>query len=556
MHKEEVGKAAKISAPHQVVMHMTHFVAIRDSLRGMVTSRTYQIPATIIFLLLSSCLVLAQIKKEKPKSPNIILILTDDQGWTHTSHHADPEIQVSKSDYYETPNMDKLAASGVLFTQGYAPNPICSPSRHSLMFGQNGARHIYNRDPGWYKKTANWLTIPRAIKRANPDYQTAHFGKWHIAMVPKDAGFDYDDGMTSNHGGEIFGDGFLNIKDYSSATDEYIKANNLGNPSKAKRAGKPSGHWDDENAKDIFGITQRAKNFIKASLGEGKPFYLQLSHYAAHLSLVSQKETYEYFKNKRPGERHTNPEFASMLKDLDAGVGMIMDFVQEMGIEDNTFIFLMGDNGGRMSLNQIAIIDQDKELLHAYYSTQHDRNFPLRDGKHSFYEGGLRVPFMAAGPGIRANRVSSAPVTGLDFLPTFTELAGGHVEMTEAIDGGSMVPLLLDERVEKVERNSEYLIFHQSSHRKPRSAIRKDDLKLIKYWSKESKYKNTPKVELFDIAEDLGESTNIIDKHPEIAKELETALDEFLMETNAETGTRDIEGAYYRLMDDLAKKER
>ena len=95
-----------------------------------------------------------------------------------------------------------------------------------------------------------------------------------------------------------------------------------------------------------------------------------------------------------------------MLKDLDTGVGMIMDFVKEQGIEENTYIFLMGDNGGRLSLNQIAVIDENKALVNAYYSTQHNRNLPLRDGKHSFYEGGLRVPFMAAGPGIKANRVS------------------------------------------------------------------------------------------------------------------------------------------------------
>lgn len=508
-----------------------------------------------ILLILSSCIGATRSGKAPPKSPNIIFILTDDQGWTHTSHRADPNLPESKSDYYETPNMDKLAESGILFTQGYAPNPICSPSRNSLMFGQNGARHIYNQDADWYRKTAEWLTIPRAIKTANPDYKTAHFGKWHIAMQPDDAGFDYHDGMNSNSGGEIFGDGFLNVKDYTKTADEYMKANKIENPSKAKRAGKPSGHWDDENAKDIFGITRRAKDFMKESIAEGKPFYVQLSHYAAHLSLVSRKETYEYFKNKKQGIRHTNPEFGAMLNDLDTGVGMVMDFVKEMGIEDNTYIFLMGDNGGRLSLNQIAVVDENKELVNAYYSTQHHRNIPLRDGKHSFYEGGLRVPFMAAGPGIKANRVSRTPVTGLDFLPTFAELAGGNVEMTKAIDGGSMVPLLLDERIENVERNSEYLIYHQSSHRKPRSAIRKGDFKLIKYWSRETKYKNTPKVEFFNLAEDLGETINLIDQYPEIAKELETELNRFLEKTNAETGVRNIDGAFYRLKTDLAKNE-
>src|SRR5690606_35813570 len=191
----------------------------------------------------------------------------------------------------------------------------------------------------------------------------------------------------------------------TKATDNYMKTNKVENPSNAKKVGKPSAHWEDVNAKDIFGITGRAKDFMKESIAEGKPFYVQLSHYAVHLSLVSQKETYEYFKNKKPGDLHTNPEFGAMLKDLDTGVGLIMDFIKEMEIEDNTYIFLMGDNEERLSLNQIAVVDENKELVNAHYSTQHNRNAPLRDGKHSFYEGGLRVPFIAVGPGIKANRV-------------------------------------------------------------------------------------------------------------------------------------------------------
>ena len=144
-----------------------------------------QIVVFAFFLLIISCTGSSPSKTEKAekKSPNIIFILTDDQGWTHTSHRADPDIPESGSDFFETPNMDKLAESGVLFTEGYAPNPICSPSRNSLMFGQNGAKHIYNKDADWYKKAADWLTIPRAIKKANPEYKTAHFGKIGRAHV-------------------------------------------------------------------------------------------------------------------------------------------------------------------------------------------------------------------------------------------------------------------------------------------------------------------------------------------------------------------------------------
>ncbi len=514
---------------------------------------TIMLVVVFVIMVLSSCGKESKKETTVAKSPNIIFILTDDQGWTQTSHRADPDIPESKSDYYETPNIDKLAKSGVMFTQGYAPNPICSPTRNSLMFGQNAARHIYNKDADWYKETEDWLTLPKAVKMANPEYRTAHFGKWHIAKVPKEAGFDYDDGMASNSGGEIFGDGFLNAKDYTKPADIYMKENKIGNPTNTKRAGKPSAHWNDKNPKDIFGITARATEFMKESIKEKKPFYVQLSHYATHLSLVSGKESYEYFKLKKKGERHTNPEFAAMLKDMDTSIGMIMDFVKEAGIEDNTYIFLMGDNGGRSTLNQIAVIDENKQLESAYYSTQSDRNMPLRDGKHSFYEGGLRVPFMVSGPNIKANRVSRIPVTGLDFLPTFATLAGYKGEFPEYLDGGNLVPVLLEDANE-INRSQKALIFHQSSHRKPRSAIRKGDYKLIKYWSKEGKYKNTPKLELYDLSNDLSESTDLSEKYPEKVKELEIELMGFLGEVNAETGIRDIEGAYYRLMDDLNKK--
>ncbi|MFY0653196.1 MAG: sulfatase-like hydrolase/transferase [Cyclobacteriaceae bacterium] len=488
-------------------------------------------------------------------SPNIIFILTDDHGWTQTSHLADPNVGNSISDYYETPNMDRLAKSGILFAQGYAPNPICAPTRNSVMFGQNAARHVYNEDIDWYKKTKDWLTIPRILKKANPNYKAAHFGKWHIAMEPKVAGFDIDDGMFTNSGGEIYGDGYLVHKDYVESSNEYLKKNKVPNPLNVRKVGKPTLYWSDKNPKDIFGITQRSKDFMSESINEGKPFYVQLSHYATHLSLVSTKETYEYFKKKAEGDRHKSPEFAAMLKDLDTSIGMIMDFVKDAGIADNTYIFLMGDNGGRLSFNQMGSVDENRKLIEAHYATEPDRNIPLRDGKHSFYEGGLRVPFMAAGPGIKSNRVSNTPVTGLDLLPTFADLAGFEDDFPKAIDGGTMKPLLLDETVEQVKRSKEALFFHQSSHRPPRSAVRLGNYKLVKYWGKENKYKGTPKVQLFDLSTDLSEQMDLAKENPEKTMELENLLIGFIEETKTVTVRREVENAVYRLLDDIGLRK-
>ena len=135
-------------------------------------------------------------------APNIIFIMTDDQGWTSVSYHSDPDVPESQSDYIETPRMAQAARDGMRFTDAYAPNPICAPTRHSLMFGQNAARHVYGKDLNWVRKTPNWLTVPRAIKAANPEYRTAHFGKWHIGVMPKELGFDFSDGLSSNAQGD------------------------------------------------------------------------------------------------------------------------------------------------------------------------------------------------------------------------------------------------------------------------------------------------------------------------------------------------------------------
>jgi len=147
--------------------------------------------------------------------------------------------------------------------------------------------------------------------------------------------------------------------------------------------------------------------------------------------------------------------------------------------------------------------------------------------------------------------VSEVRISGLDFLPTFAELAGYKEKLPESIDGGSLVPLLLDENANEVERNMDRLIFHQALHRVPRSVIRKGNYKLVKIWSAESRYENSPKVELFDLSNDLGETTDLSEKYPEITKEMETELLDFLEKVNAETGEGKLRGPYYRLLDDL-----
>ena len=504
--------------------------------------------SAIAILFLVSCAGASETKKENKtatvKSPNIIFILTDDQGWNHVSHLSDPKISDSKSDYFETPNMDLFVESGMRFTQGYAPNPICGPTRNSLIFGQNAARHIYNKDTNWIEKTNQKLTIPKAIKLANPEYRAAHFGKWHVAMHPEAAGYDAHDGLTSNSGGEVLGSGFINAKEYNKETDKFLKDTKAPNPLGLTQNGKPTMYWNEENPKDIFGITNRGIHFMDESIRQGKPFYVQISHYATHLSLSSKKESYEHFKKKEKGKVHESAEFGAMLKDMDEGIGMIMDYVQEKGIADNTYIFIMSDNGGRGSLGKIAVIDADKKLVNAFYPTTKKRNEPLRDGKHSFYEGGLRVPFMVLGPNIGQGKVSEVPVTGLDLLPTFNQLAGGTGKL-DKMDGGSLTDVIFSKN-NQVSRPKEGLFFHQGSHRKPRSVIIKDQYKLIKYWEKDSKYPGTPKTELYNIAEDPFEKNDLFKSERVIADKLLSELLTTIEEYGGITEKTSIESGIYR----------
>jgi arylsulfatase A len=214
---------------------------------------------------------------------------------------------------------------------------------------------------------------------------------------------------------------------------------------------------------------------------------------------------------------------------MDKSIGMVMDFVKEKGIADNTYIFIMSDNGGRGSLGKIAVINSNKEVIDAFYPKTSERNTPLRDGKHSFYEGGLRVPFMVSGPNIEHGKISEVPVTGLDLLPTFYQLAGGNNNLNK-LDGGSLVNLILN-KSDRISRPKEALIFHQGSHRKPASAIIKNQYKLIKYWEKDLKYPGTPRVELYNIYADPSENNDLIDSNKEIADkllaELLTSLEEY-----------------------------
>ena len=424
----------------------------------------------------------------KSNSPNFIVILTDDQSWVGTSFLNDPNDPRTKSDYYQTPNMDRLAQTGMRFTDGYAPAPLCNPTRRSILVGQSTARHVMQKDPAiWTENYRRQLSIPLMLKKANPKYKSAHFGKWDQRfdrVTPEEMGYDFSDGYTGN--GEGGGRG-----------TEWPKA--LDDP------------------KLIFSVTDSAGKFMENQVAEGNPFYLQVSHYAVHLGIYYTQESLDKYNGLAPGEKHHIPEFAAMTEDLDTGIGILLDKVEELGILDNTYIIFLSDNGGR--INQPIGREQTVP-----------RNFPLRNGKGTLYEGGIRTPFVVAGPNIKANSLCRVPVTGLDILPTLADLAGYKETLPEVLDGGSIKQLIHNKGKGNVDRNLPYIIFHHSGGRATQSAIREDSFKLIV-----TRHENAEDIiELFNLASDISEANDLSKAMPETVKELQDKLNGFLEATNAE----------------------
>ena len=423
------------------------------------------------------------------ESPNFIVILTDDQSWVGSSVLMNPDDSRTKSDFYMTPHMERLARMGMRFTQGYSPASSCCPTRRGIQTGQFPARHEYNADrKGWTDTYSKQLNIPRMLKQANKEYVTAHFGKWdhrYDEITPHQQGYGFSDGYTGNGTGGH------------------------------KGSGGPAATPDP---KQINSITDKAVHFIERNHYQKKPFYLQISHYAVHLDIFYNERTFTAFQDRSPGKKHTMPEFAAMTSDMDAGIGRILDKIESLAMLKNTWIIFMSDNGGRNDLPKAPTAEEHL-------------NAPLRDGKHSFYEGGIRVPFFVIGPGVKLNSVSAVPVSGVDILPTFADLARYPLSMPKNIDGGSFRQVAENMGMGFVQRRHPFLIFHQGVDRKVTSAIRSENFKLVKNWEED-------RVELFDLDNDISEQRDLSDEMKQKTEELHALLLEYLVGVNADVQPR------------------
>lgn len=414
---------------------------------------------------------------------NIILILADDMGWTGTSVQIHPKVPESKSDFYQTPNIEKLASQGMVFSAAYAGGPMCTPSRAAILTGKTPAElHITTPGGGRaqsYQKllSADFVreipnserTIAEVLQAAG--YATAHFGKWHLGRsTPGAHGFDVHDGSTANDG---------------------------------------PGEYTDPNPKDVFGLSSRAIEFIEDQVAAKKPFYLQVSHYAVHTPVESLAASQSKFKQLKSGKRHSDVEYAAMTWDLDTSIGNLLRKVSELNLTETTYVIFTSDNGAPGKPRQ-------------------SQNLPLAGGKGSLYEGGIRVPLIIRGPGISANSFSSEPVTACDLFPTICEWAG--IPRSDYLEGSSLMPLL-QAKAGAFKRTQEGLLFHYPHYglgprQKPQSALILGAYKIIKNWENGS-------VQLYQLDTDISESKDLTQQMPEKAAELAALLDQRLKQVEA-----------------------
>ena len=433
--------------------------------------------------------------------PNILMIFLDDYGWKDTSYMG--------SDFYETPNIDRLAKTGMIFTDAYACAANCAPSRACLLSGQYTPRHeIYNvgtkprgkteyrrleHVPGVDTLDPKITTWAQSLKSAG--YQTATIGKWHLSDDPIPYGFDVNVGGT--HSG-------------SPPRGYYPPHNNIPSLKNAP----PNEYLTDR-------LTQEACKFIRDN--QDDPWALYLTHFAVHTPLQAKKELVSKYESKQPGKLHNHVAMATMIQSVDDGVGEIVSTLDTLGIRENTVIIFYSDNGG--------------------YGPATDME-PLKGYKGTYYEGGIRVPFFVNWPGkIEPNTSSSEPITGVDLFPTLCEIAGAQLPAGQPLDGQSLVPLVLGEAKNLNDATgarsiywhfpaylNAYSVWDEQQdplfRSRPCSVIRKGKWKLMQFFE-------TGNTELYNLENDIGESTNVASGNPQVVNSLLADLQAWQSRVNA-----------------------
>jgi arylsulfatase A-like enzyme len=462
--------------------------------------------------------------------PNVVLFLVDDMGWMDCGAYG--------SRYYETPNIDKLAGRSMRFTHAYA-QPLCSPTRASLLSGQYPSRHGVTSAGGHVAPQAEGhdflkdsappevpmlmpeskhyldpaqVTLAEALKGAG--YRTAHIGKWHIGRNephwPERQGFDVAWHCHPDAGppGDYF-------------SPYLVKPNPVTNP-KFKLGtitDGPKGEYIVDRQAD------EAARFIAEN--KSGPFFLNLWCYGVHGPWGNKTEYTAAFANKKdPTGRQKNPIMASMLKSVDECLGRILDELEKQGIADNTVVIFMSDNGGNTISNPMSKGPmQLREDWRKWAGKQPPtNNAPLRDGKGTLYEGGIRVPLMWAWAGKIAPGGTSETIVGsIDIYPTLLDLLEISKPEKQHFDGVSYAKVLKGEGT--LERDAYFTYFPHG--KKAGVTVHSGDFKLI------LRFGNPDTNELYNLHEDIGEDTDLAAKMPDKVRKLNALIDGFLKETGA-----------------------
>jgi arylsulfatase A-like enzyme len=433
------------------------------------------------------------------RPPNIVVVLADDLGAT--------DLGCYGADLVETPRLDSLAKEGILFRQAYAAAPVCSPTRAALMTGKHPARlgiTIWSEGSlagpnnrklfqGESKHDLPLAEVTLAERLHDAGYATALVGKWHLGdgdHAPETQGFDVNVGGTRWGAPQTF---FWPYRGSGRFGQEfrYVPGLPLG------RGGE---YLTDK-------LTDAAIAFIDSA--RERPFFLLLAQHAPHTPIEAPKQLVDHFQSKlRPEMKHQNASYAAMIKSLDDNVGRVLDHLQARGLTENTLVVFTSDNGGYIGVDRKG-----------GFTAPCTSNAPLRSGKGSLYEGGIRVPLIVRWPG-RATGERQEPVMTCDLFVTLLAAANAAAASSEQVDGVELSSLLRDEKA-KLPRDTLYWHYpHYYETTTPVSAVRSGDWKLLEYFEDGRR-------ELFNLRDDPEESRNAAMEQPERVASLSRQLNEW-----------------------------
>jgi arylsulfatase A-like enzyme len=467
------------------------------ALGGKAARRTAWGPVATALLAVAAGLVatwpLAAQQATRP--PNVVLFLIDDLGWT--------DLACYGSTFYETPHIDRLAASGLRLTQGYSACTVCSPTRAALLTGKYPARlHVTDWIPGHQRPYARLRVPPWRQYLAHEEttlaemlaargYVTCHLGKWHLGdepYWPTTQGFQFN--LGGNHRGQ--------------PPSYFFPYERPGIPLPGLSQGMPGEYLTDR-------LTNEALAFLDKF--QDRPFFLYFSHYAVHTPLQAPADKIAKYQAKaKPDQPQHNATYAAMIESVDESVGRVLARLEALKLRDKTIVIFTSDNGG-LKLNEVT------------------DNAPLRDGKGSAYEGGVRVPWIIAYPPLVApGSVSDTPVMTIDVLPTLAELCDWGQGAPPPCDGVSLVPLL-----RRPDHTFDRPLFWHYPHyhpggATPYGAVRQGDWRLVEFYE-------DGRLELYNLREDPGESRNLAATHPEQRDALHRLLRQWRTAVDAQMPT-------------------